>query len=90
MPANFLSKQLLKALTIEGAKVLGMENQIGSLEVGKQADFLVIQPQGKIHLQPLENMLSHLVYAVKSSDVDDVYIAGEQVVKQGQVLTVEL
>lgn len=80
----------LKALTIEGAKVLGMEDEIGSLEVGKQADFLVIQPQGKIHLQPQENMLSHLVYAVKSSDVNDVYIAGEQVVKDGQVLTVNL
>ena len=80
----------LKALTIEGAKVLGMEDEIGSLEVGKQADFLVIQPQGKIHLQPQENMLSHLVYAVKSSDVDDVYVAGEQVVKNGQVLTVNL
>ena len=50
----------------------------------------MIQPQGKIHLQPQENMLSHLVYAVKSSDVDDVYIAGEQVVKQGKVLTVEI
>ena len=79
-----------KALTIEGAKVLGMEDEIGSLEVGKQADFLVIQPQGKIHLQPQENMLSHLVYAVKSSDVDDVYIAGEQVVRAGKVLTVDL
>ena len=54
------------------------------------ADFLVIQPQGKIHLQPQENMLSHLVYAVKSSDVDDVYIAGEQVVRAGKVLTVSL
>ena len=74
----------------EGAKVLGMEDEIGSLEVGKQADFLVIQPQGKIHLQPQENMLSHLVYAVKSSDVDDVYIAGEQVVRAGKVLTVDL
>lgn len=42
----------LKALTIEGAKVFGMEDEIGSLEVGKQADFLVIQPQGKVHLQP--------------------------------------
>lgn len=80
----------LKALTIEGAKVFGMEDEIGSLEVGKQADFLVIQPQGKVHLQPQENMLSHLVYAVKSSDVNDVYIAGEQVVKDGQVLTVNL
>ena len=88
--SQFPIETALKALTIEGAKVLGMEAEIGSLEVGKQADFLVIQPQGKIHLQPQENMLSHLVYAVKSSDVNDVYIAGEQVVKDGQVLTVNL
>lgn len=88
--SQFPIETALKALTIEGAKVLGMEDEIGSLEVGKQADFLVIQPQGKIHLQPQENMLSHLVYAVKSSDVNDVYIAGEQVVKDGQVLTVNM
>ena len=88
--SQFPIETALKALTIDGAKVLGMDDQIGSLEVGKQADFLVIQPQGKIHLQPQENMLSHLVYAVKSSDVNDVYIAGEQVVKDGQVLTVNL
>ena len=88
--SQFPIETALKALTIEGAKVLGMADEVGSLEVGKQADFLVIQPQGKIHLQPQENMLSHLVYAVKSSDVDDVYIAGEQVVKDGQVLTVNL
>ena len=88
--SQFPIETALKALTIEGAKVLGMADEIGSLEVGKQADFLVIQPQGKIHLQPQENMLSHLVYAVKSSDVNDVYIAGEQVVKDGQVLTVNL
>ena len=88
--SQFPIETALKALTIEGAKVLGMEDEIGSLEVGKQADFLVIQPRGKIHLQPQENMLSHLVYAVKSSDVDDVYIAGEQVVRAGKVLTVDL
>ena len=88
--SQFPIETALKALTIEGAKVLGMGDEIGSLEVGKQADFLVIQPQGKIHLQPQENMLSHLVYAVKSSDVDDVYIAGEQVVRAGKVLTVDL
>ena len=88
--SQFPIETALKALTIEGAKVLGMGDEIGSLEVGKQADFLVIQPQGKIHLQPQENMLSHLVYAVKSSDVDHVYIAGEQVVRAGKVLTVDL
>ena len=88
--SQFPIETALKTLTIEGARVLRMEKEIGSLEVGKQADFLVIQPQGKVHLQPQENMLSHLVYAVKSSDVSDVYIAGEQVVRDGEVLTVEV
>ena len=88
--SQFPIETSLKTLTIEGARVLRMEKEIGSLEVGKQADFLVIQPQGKVHLQPQENMLSHLVYAVKSSDVSDVYISGEQVVRDGEVLTVEV
>ena len=88
--SQFTIEQALKALTIEGAKALGLEDKIGSLEVGKQADFIAIQPKGRIHLYPLENMLSHLVYAVKGSDVQDVYIAGKQVVRDGQVLTVNV
>ena len=88
--SQFTIEQALKALTIEGAKSLGLEDKIGSLEVGKQADFIAIQPKGRIHLYPLENMLSHLVYAVKGSDVQDVYIAGRQVVRDGQVLTVNV
>ena len=88
--SQFTIEQALKALTIEGAKALGLEDKMGSLEVGKQADFIAIQPKGRIHLYPLENMLSHLVYAVKGSDVQDVYIAGEQVVRDGQVLTVNV
>lgn len=87
---QFTIEQALKALTIEGAKALGLEKKIGSLEAGKQADFIAIQPKGRLHLYPLENMLSHLVYAVKGSDVQDVYIAGQQVVRDSQVLTVDL
>lgn len=88
--SQFTIEQALKVLTIEGAKALGLENKIGSLEAGKQADFIAIQPKGRLHLYPLENMLSHLVYAVKGSDVQDVYIAGQQVVRDGQVLTVDV
>lgn len=87
---QFTIEQALKALTIEGAKALGLEKKIGSLEAGKQADFIAIQPKGRLHLYPLENMLSHLVHAVKGSDVQDVYIAGQQVVRDSQVLTVDL
>ena len=88
--SQFTIDQALKALTIEGAKALGLEDKIGSLEVGKKADFIAIQPKGRIHLYPLENMLSHLMYAVKGSDVQDVYISGKQVVRDGQVLTVNV
>ena len=88
--SQFTIEEALKAMTIEGAKLLDLADQIGSLEAGKQADFLLIQPRGRAHLYPLENMLSHLVYAVKGSDVEQVYIAGEQVVQDGRVLTVDL
>lgn len=81
--------RVLQLMTIEGAKAIGLSDKIGSLEVGKQADFLLINPRKKAHLYPVDRMLSHLVYAVKGSDVDQVYIAGRQVVRDGQVLTLD-
>ena len=86
---DFPIEMALRSMTIESAKLLGLDDQIGSLEVGKQADFLVIDPRNKIHLYPLENMLSHLVYALKGSDVTDVYIGGERVVEAGKVLSLD-
>lgn len=83
----FAIETVLRLMTIEGAKALRLDEQVGSLEVGKQADFLIINPQDKVHLQPSQQMLSHLVYAVRGADVQDVYIGGECVVRQGKVLT---
>lgn len=77
-----------RLMTIDGARALGMEDQIGSLEVGKQADFIAINPDCKIHLYPQDKMLSHLIYSAKGSDVDDVYIAGICVMKNQVVQTI--
>ncbi|KXT74681.1 S-adenosylhomocysteine deaminase / Methylthioadenosine deaminase [Streptococcus sp. DD10] len=85
---QFPVEMVLRTMTLGGAETLGMEDQIGSLEVGKQADFIIIDPRTKAHLYPMNRMLSHLVYAIKGGDVDQVYIAGKQVVKDGQVLTI--
>lgn len=78
-------EQTLKAMTIQGAEVLNMAHLIGSLEQGKRADFIVINPQNKAHLYPTKQVLSHLVYAVKGSDVQDVYIDGQCVVANNSV-----
>ena len=86
---DFPVEMAIRSMTIESAKLLGLNQEIGSLEVGKQADFIVIDPRRRVHLYPVEHMLSHLVYAVKGSDVANVYIAGEQVVKNGQVISLD-
>ena len=87
--SDFPIEMAIRAMTIESARALGMDQEIGSLEPGKEADFIVIDPRRKIHLYPLENMLSHLVYSIKGNDVQDVYIAGHQVVEHGQVTSLD-
>ena len=72
MPAD----QVLQMATIEGAKALEWESEIGSLEAGKKADLVIIDPR-KPHLCPLHNETSNLVYAAKGSDVDTVIVNGE-------------
>ena len=54
---------VLRMATIDGARALGLDRQIGSLEVGKKADLIIIDTR-KPHLTPMYNPVSHLVYAV--------------------------
>jgi 5-methylthioadenosine/S-adenosylhomocysteine deaminase len=79
---------VLRMATIHGARALGLEHEIGSLEVGKQADLIVIDTN-QPHLTPMYHPQSHLVYAVHAGDVRDVLIAGRRVVGNGQLLTID-
>lgn len=74
--------------TLYGAESLFLDQSIGSLEVGKQADFIVVDLNGP-HLQPHHQLLSHLVYAATGEDVKDVYVKGKQLVRNGEVLTLD-
>jgi cytosine/adenosine deaminase-related metal-dependent hydrolase len=83
------AEKALEMATIDAAKALGMEKEIGSLEAGKKADFIIInldQP----HLTPSLNPVSTVVYAAKGSDVKTVIIDGKEVVKEGKILTIDL
>ncbi len=78
----------LFAATMGGAKALGAAGEIGSLEVGKKADLIVLdfdQP----HLSPVYNPVSHLVYAARGADVVHSVINGNLVMKDRKILTLD-
>jgi 5-methylthioadenosine/S-adenosylhomocysteine deaminase len=85
-PTVMPAEVVLEMATLGGARVLGMEGEIGSLEVGKRADVIVVDLE-KPHLQPVYNVVSQLVYAAVGSDVRDVIIDGKLVMHNHQLLT---
>jgi len=80
---------VLKMGTIDGARSLGLDDIIGSLEPGKRADIIIIDTH-KPHLTPMYNPISHLVYAVKGSDVATSIINGKIVMEDGRLLTLNV
>jgi 5-methylthioadenosine/S-adenosylhomocysteine deaminase len=69
-----------------GAKAVGLQNVIGSLEVGKRADLILVRTDS-LHQIPNYDPYSLLVYSTKASDVDTVIIDGQVVMVAGRVLT---
>ena len=88
-PTVMDAKSVIIMATIGGAKAIGLGNEIGSIEVGKQADLIIIDTD-KPHLTPLYNPVSHIVYAAQGSDVRDVLVAGKMLVKDRKLLTLDL
>ncbi|UCC76952.1 MAG: amidohydrolase [Anaerolineales bacterium] len=87
-PTVMPAETVLEVATINGAKAMGLEREIGSLEVGKQADFVVFDLD-KPHVTPSLNPVSTLVYAASGTDVDTVVVSGQVVVQDGQCLTLD-
>lgn len=79
-PTVMRAEQTLHAATMGGAGTLGMASQIGTLEVGKKADLIVLD-MDQPHLTPLYNLPSHLVYAARGSDVIHSLINGHLVME---------
>lgn len=78
----------LEAITINGAKALGLERVIGSIEEGKMADLVAID-LSPCRTQPVHHVISQLVYATASSQVTDVWVAGRRLLEQGTLTTVD-
>lgn len=80
---------VLRMATIEGAKALGLGDMVGSLEIGKKADIIIVDTN-KPHLTPLYDPISHLVYAARGSDVSHSIINGRLVMEERRLLTLDL
>ncbi|GFN24248.1 amidohydrolase family protein [Thermanaeromonas sp. C210] len=87
-PVVLPAKELIKMATLGGARALQLDHEIGTIEVGKKADVILInidQP----HIAPTHNLINTLVEAVTGNDVRDVIIDGKVVMKDREVLTLD-
>jgi 5-methylthioadenosine/S-adenosylhomocysteine deaminase len=82
-PTVVPAETALRMATISGARALGLGDQIGSLEPGKKADLILIDLE-QSHLTPCFNPVSLMVYAARGSDVSDVMVNGEWLVREGR------
>ena len=85
-PKVISAQQAFELATIRGAQALHMEKEIGSLEVGKRADIIIID-RDTLNQIPLYNIYSDLVYATKAADVESVIINGRIVMRDRRLLT---
>lgn len=87
-PSFINCSQLIKMATINGAKALGKENFTGSLEMNKDADFIIIDLEN-VESQPIFDIKSHVVYSIGSRYVRDVFIKGKRVLEEGKLTTID-
>lgn len=87
-PTVLPAKTAFLMATISGAQAVGLSDRLGSLEPGKWADFVAINFD-KPHLTPVYDFISHLIYAVKSSDIEFVYVAGRPVLMKGRAVNID-
>jgi len=87
-PQYLPAAEVLALATVGAARALGLEAQIGSLEVGKRADLQIVDMR-RYGLSPVNNPISTLVYHAHAKDVDMVMVDGEVVVESGVVLAAD-
>lgn len=87
-PTVLQAQQVLEMATTDGAKALGLEKTVGSLEVGKKADIILIDFR-KPHLTPLHDPYANIVYSARGSDVDTVIVDGKLLMEGRKVKTLD-
>ena len=87
-PRAVPAEAALEMATIGGARALGLEDEIGSIETGKKADIILVDLK-KPHLTPLTHPVSHLVYAAKGGDVSHTIVDGRILMSERTLTTLD-
>jgi 5-methylthioadenosine/S-adenosylhomocysteine deaminase len=87
-PAEVDLRRIIRAATIDGAVAVGMGDRVGSIEIGKEADLLMLDLSA-LHLIPIHNVMATLVFAAGRGDVTDVWVRGERVVNDRKLVKVD-
>jgi 5-methylthioadenosine/S-adenosylhomocysteine deaminase len=87
-PEVLPAKRALRMATIDGARAMGLEGEIGSLEIGKRADIAIVNLE-RLHTTPEAEIVSSLVYAAEPGDVSHVIIDGRLVMRGRKLLTID-
>ncbi|WP_017755893.1 amidohydrolase family protein [Calidifontibacillus oryziterrae] len=87
-PTLINANEALRMATINGANAIWLNGQIGSLEVDKQADLIILDTKQPFY-HPEHDPVSHVVYSASGRDVKDVFVQGKQLVKNKECLTVD-
>ena len=87
-PLALNAKSVVEMATIDGARALHMEKEIGSLEAGKKADVVLIS-MDEPNAVPMYDVYAQIAYALKGSDVETVVIGGRVVMKNRRLLTID-
>jgi 5-methylthioadenosine/S-adenosylhomocysteine deaminase len=87
-PTVIPAGQALAMATLGGAKAMGMDSEMGSLEPGKKAD-LILLDVNKPHMHPRHDLISHIIYSARADDVATVIINGQTVMEDGVLVGVD-
>ncbi|HWQ36093.1 MAG TPA: 5'-deoxyadenosine deaminase [Blastocatellia bacterium] len=87
-PQSLPALTALRMATIHGARALGLEHEIGSIEAGKRADLQLLN-LSHLHTTPQPDPVSTIVYAAQTSDVETVIIDGQIVMREGKLITLD-
>jgi 5-methylthioadenosine/S-adenosylhomocysteine deaminase len=88
-PTALPARKMIELATVDGARVLGLDDRIGTLTEGRDADLICIDTD-RAHATPLFDPYSHLVFAARAADVRHVVIRGKVVVRKGGLETIDL